>query len=108
MYACIFIAIGISKNAWVIAVLFMLPSIIRWGFASLRSHYYLEFIEDSSSKASLLSMNSFFEKIMTGVIGFTMGYSVLFYGYSMSYFFTGIIFLIITVLSYFLLKKQLK
>lgn len=106
-YAILFTAIALIKNPYVIISLWMLPTVLRWGFAPLRSHYYLEFIGESKNKASLLSINSFLEKMITGIVGFAMGYSVFYFDYSYSYLLTGILFICIFVIaSVVLLKKQ--
>ncbi|MCA9352776.1 hypothetical protein KC901_01185, partial [Patescibacteria group bacterium] len=106
LYTILFLGIGLTHNRWVIIVLFMLLSVIRWGSSSLRDHYYLEFIENLPNKASLLSINSFFEKIMTGIIGLMMGYSVLHFGYQMSYVITGVLFVVLVLLGYLILKNK--
>lgn len=105
MYSILFIAIGLVRSPWLVAILFLLPTIIRWGFSSLRSHFYLEFIEDSKYKVSLLSMNTFFANIMTGIVGLIMGYSVLNFGYNYSYLLAGLLFSLITSLVIIFLKK---
>ena len=106
LYAILFISIGLTRSPWFVAVLFILPTIIRWGFSSLRSHFYLEFINDSKYKASLLSINTFIEKIMTGIIGFAMGYSVFIVGYHNSYLFAGLLFIIIIMFSYIFIGNK--
>jgi hypothetical protein len=98
-YAIIFIGIGISSNKWVIALFFILQTIIRWGFVSVKKHYYLEFVKHSSYKVSLISLTAFIEKIFTGLYALLMGFMVIKLGFSISYLYTGIIIAVIFIAS---------
>ena len=105
-YGLILVGVGLSTNKWVIAILFILATIIRWGLSSIKSHFYLEYIHDSKQKASLLSMNSFIEKIFTGVFALVMGYIVFASGFAFGFMIAGIVISVVTLIAFGILKNK--
>lgn len=98
--------VGLASNRWIIALGFILSTMTMWGLSSVKSHFYLEFLEGHRYQASMLSMNAFIQKIIIGMSGFVMGYSVYYFGNSNSYAWFGSIVGGLSIFFYILLKNK--
>jgi hypothetical protein len=101
VYALSFIGIGISSNAWLIAGLFILGNIALWGFSSADDQYYLNFINISKSKATLLSMKSLINNTVSGLVAVFMGLIVFKTSFMYAYMIMGLALLVFGVFSFF-------
>lgn len=106
IYSVSFMILGMVSNMWLIAIFFIIPNIACWGLESASSQYHLDFIRQSNSKATLLSVNNLIQNIFSGIFGVLMGFLVAGYSYSTAYFVTGIILLIIVFVSVFYLNNN--
>lgn len=105
IYAVCFIGIGLASNMWVVALLFIIPTTITYGLGAARSQYDLDFIGQSGSKATLLSIKTFMGNIFGGLSGFVMGVLVVGHSYPVAYLSFGVSILVIAIASVFLLKE---
>ncbi len=107
-YSFVMIGVSLFSNKWMIAILFIIGTIIMWGFSSVKNHFYLEYIQDSKYKASFLSINSFFEKIISAILSLLMGYLVLKGDYQFGFMIFGFITFIVVVVSLFYFRNKKK
>lgn len=106
IYSASFIALGFASNMWVVALCFIVPNIAMWGLGSASNQYHLNFIGNSKSKATLLSVNGLIQNISTGIFAVFMGFLVTEHSYQMAYLISGIILTAITFFAVFYLKNR--
>lgn len=106
VYSLSFLGIGLTNNMWIVASLFIAQNTFSMGLLSAGSQYNLDFIKNSKSKATLLSVNQLITKIFGAITSLTMGFLVLKYYYSTSYLIMGIILTLILIVSIFYLKNS--
>ncbi|MFT7328392.1 MAG: MFS family permease [Crocinitomicaceae bacterium] len=108
----IYFGISYFENKWIIASLFISIPVVMWGFSSVKSHFFLDYIKDYKNKASYISLNNFIEKIIQAIFSLLMGYLVFNYSYKSAYLVFGLLILgvIVSHVFYSMLqkKKQLK
>lgn len=103
----VYMGIFLSTNKWVIAFLFMSIPMIMWGLSSVKSHFFLEYVQNMKNKASYISINNFIQKIIQAPMALLMGYLVFNKGYHNSYFIFGCLILLAVIIftSYRYIKK---
>ncbi|MCA9352080.1 MFS transporter [Patescibacteria group bacterium] len=106
VYAGVLIGVGTLSNKWMIAVLFIIGTMAMWGLGATKSHFYLEYIEESRYKASMLSINTFIEKIITTGLVLVMGYLVTVRSYEYGFLFFGILAFLVTLIGMFLVREK--
>jgi len=90
-----FLGIGLTTNKWIVAALFILANTALWGLGSARTQYYLAFIRESRSKATLLSVQELLQKIVIGVVGLCMGLLVSNINFQNAYLMVGFSFVLL-------------
>jgi MFS family permease len=108
VYAVGLIAIGLSPNIWIVAVLFIIITTTNLGLSSTGLQYDLELIGDSNSKATLLSIRAFMGNIFTGLSGLGMGALIVAHSYPIAYLVVGLSLLGMIIISLLLFKKSSK
>lgn len=98
--------VSLLENKWLVAVCFILGTMAMWGFSSVKSHFYLEYIKGSEYKASFLSINTFIGKIISAGFSLLMGYLVLQKSYEFGFMVFGVMLLMVTILGLFLMKNK--
>jgi MFS family permease len=106
IYTVAFIGIGLSSNMWVVAILFMITTATMWGLGAVRSQYDLEFIGNSKSKATLISIKAFIQNILTGLVGLGMGLLVFNLSYGKAYLIVGFSMFVLAGVSSWILNKK--
>lgn len=101
-----FILIGFTSNKWIVALLFLIPTIITWGLGAAQAQYYLDFIGKSNSKATLLSIKTFSFNIFAGISGLLMGFLVAAKFYPFAYLIAGIVLFALMIWTAFFLKEK--
>lgn len=91
------LGIGLTRNMWVVAALFVFANVPLWGLGGAREQYYLSFIHDKNSKATLLSLIELINKIVIGIVGFFMGFLVLDVGFENAYLVVGAALILLAV-----------
>ena len=87
-------------------MLFIIGTMAMWGLGATKSHFYLEYIEESRYKASMLSINTFIEKIITTGLVLVMGYLVTVRSYEYGFLFFGILAFLVTLIGMFLVREK--
>ena len=105
-YSICFLVIGLFPNMWITAGAFIIVTVLQWGLGAVFNQHNLDFIKTSNSKATLLSVNSLIEKMMSAIIALAMGFIVAGYSYMVGYLFMGIALLTLVVVSFFYLPKN--
>ena len=103
VYAVAFVSIGFITNMWVVATLFIICIVVTHGTAAAYSQYNLEYIKDSSAKATLLSMGSFMNVAFSALAGLAMGALVVLHSYQVAYLIAGVTLTAIALLAGLLL-----
>jgi MFS family permease len=106
IYGFLFIGIGFTQNMWLVAALFIVINMTAWGLKSAESQYDLEYINESDSKATLLSMKSFVSNLFSGIFGLLMGTLVFTYSYQEAYMFMGTLLIGVVTFAVFFLKNK--
>lgn len=106
IYGFLFIGIGVTQHIWLIAALFIITHMIAWGLKSAESQYDLEYINESGSKATLLSVKSFMSTLFSGIFGLLMGTLVFTYSYQEAYMFMGTLLIGVMIFAVFFLKNK--
>ena len=96
-WAIILLLLGILSNKWAIAALFILASLFLHGFRSANNQYELEFIKDSSNKATLISISALFSQVFVGLAGLAMGFLVFNLDYQNAFLVMGIIGVLVVI-----------
>lgn len=104
--ALCFTIIGISTNIWFVAFGFIFITVIGFGTSSASSQFRLEFIKKSKSKATLLSVNTLFGNLFSGLFGLIMGVMVAGYSYMAAYLITGCLVFCIVIFAIFYLPNR--
>jgi len=89
------LGIGLTTNMWVVAILFIFTNVPLWGLASARQQYYLEFIKNSHSKATLISIKELLIKLVTGGVAVLMGLLVSNVLFQNAYLIAGLSFVLL-------------
>ena len=105
-YTLSFFGAVFFQNKWLVAASIVFGTVIAWGLSSVKSHFYLDYIGDSKYKASFLSINTFFQRVLSTFGSLLMGYLVLHYGYRFGFSFFGIAILLTVILAFFILKRK--
>ena len=100
------IGVALVSNKWIISTLFIFGTALMWGFASVKDHLMLEYIENSNLKSTFLSINAFFKKILTAIASLLMGYLVFNYSYQDGFLVFGLIGIFVFVLGMIFLKNK--
>jgi hypothetical protein len=106
IYAVSFLGVGLSTNKWAIAAFFIVSVAGIWGLKSAQGQYYLEYIKNSRSKATLLSLIELINKVLIAGVGISMGLLVTTYSYQSAYFVIGIAFVFVMFGISILLPKR--
>lgn len=77
--ALLFLALSNDKN--IIIVTFIVINAMMWGVSQVRNHFYLELLESSNFKATLLSLRDQYTQLATAVISISLGYLINLYSY---------------------------
>jgi len=108
VFSLSFLGLGLVRNPWIIAIIFLFQNGFKWGFSQLTTSFLLDSIQESRYKATLLSMKAQIGIITTGITGFILGTLIHYIGYTNGFLYLGIIFLIGTLGLYLnAFKKQL-
>jgi predicted MFS family arabinose efflux permease len=110
LFFLIYLGIHYFENKWIIASLFILVTIVMWGFSSVKTHFFLNYLNRYKNKASYVSINSFIQKVIQAIFSLLMGYLVFHYDYKSAYLVFGLLILGViifyTIYSIFQSKKQ--
>lgn len=99
------IIIGLTSNKWLAAACFIVGNVAFLGFISAQAQYYLEYIKDSNSKATLLSVITLMKKLISAGIGVIMGVLAYKYSFQAAFLTFGIVFIVLLVLGMLILPK---
>ena len=105
VYAASLSLVWVSPNIWVVAVGFLVSSVIMFGLGATNSQYNLAFITNSETKATLLSMSSFLQTLFSAFAGLAMGAIVLSSSFAHGYFYAVVATVLVTVFALFFLKN---
>src|SRR5690606_14034186 len=103
-----FLVIGLVANMWVVAGIFIILTATNLGTSSATNQYELDFLKNSKSKATLLSVNQLIYQFISGAFGLVMGFMVAEYSFSGAYFITGGVLLGIVIIALFYIKESYK
>ena len=92
-----FLGIGFVANMWAVGGLFIVTTVSVHGLTAARSQYYLQFIQHSRSKATLLSIKELLKKIVIGISGLGMGLLVSNVAFQNAYLIAGFSFVLLLV-----------
>lgn len=106
VYTLVLIMVGTVSNKWIIAASFIIGTTFMWGFSSVKTHFFLEYVDGSRLKATFLSINNFIEKIISSIFSLLMGYLVLTNNYQYGFFFFGLLGIIILLFGLVFLKNK--
>ena len=106
VFATVLVGVSLASNKWIVATLFIVGATFLWGFGSVQTHFYLDYIKDSSFKATFLSINNFIQKITTALLSLVMGYVALNFSYESGFLFFGILCFTIVLIGFLFLKNK--
>lgn len=108
VHTLLIIGIATIHNIYVVIALFILNSGLHWGLSKIDEGYQLKIIKTSNFKATLLSLGSQIESVLTAVIGFGLGWVIVKSSYSLGFLYLAIASLLFFIFLNFRMSKIYK
>ncbi len=105
LHIFLIICLGLTKNVYLVVVLFTITSAFHWGLSKIDEGYQMKVIGQSKFKATLLSVGSQIESILTAGLGFTLGWIIQRSSYGSGFLYMGIIAGILLTIVYIRVMK---
>ncbi len=85
IHTTIIFCLGVTQNVYLVTLLFIASSAFHWGLNKIDEGYQLKIMGKTKFKATLLSVGSQIESLLSAVFGFVLGWIIERYSYPMGY-----------------------
>lgn len=105
LHSILFFILGIFSDRWIVVTVFIVMNAFQWGLSKIDEGYQLSMIKTSKFKATLLSLTSQVDKLVSAVFSFGVGVIIEKTSYQQGFLCSGILFFIMTVPMYFYIAR---
>lgn len=106
LYGVLILALGITTNWILVALIFIVMNAFQWGFSQIDEAYRLSIIRNSKFKATLLSAGSQVKHLADATTAFGLGYLIQKTSYQEGFFWIGLLFISILIMCYVYIAKK--
>lgn len=106
LYGTMFVVLGITGNAVAVVAIFIILNGFQWGLSEVHRGFSLEIIGKSNFKATLLSMESQIDRMITAVTSIVLGWWIAQTSYQNGFLTLAIIFVAVLLSLYFYMVRK--
>ncbi len=108
LYVFLIVCLGLTKNVYLIVALFTITSAFHWGLSKIDEGYQIKVIGKSKFKATILSIGSQIDSVLTAGLGFLLGWIIERTSYGSGFLYIGIIAGILLAVVYVRMSRVYK
>jgi MFS family permease len=108
IHTVIIFCLGLTQNAYLVTLLFIASSAFHWGLNKIDEGYQLKIMGKTKFKATLLSVGSQIESLLSAAFGFALGWIIERYSYPMGYMSVSLFCFVILTFLYVRMVKIYK
>ncbi len=107
VYTLLFLSLSLFQSPGIIVTIFIIMNALQWGLSQVNTGHMLDIISKSKFKATLLSMRSQADEVVSAVVGYGLGLAIGLFSYRTGFFFLACTYLLLGLPLYlYIVRKE--